>query len=98
MPNLIVLVLQILIIVATARWIGLLFLKFRQPRVMGEMVAGILLGPSCLGWFAPQISAWLFPPASLGHISAISQIGLIIFMFLIGLSLNSEELHGQGHA
>jgi Kef-type K+ transport system membrane component KefB len=98
MPNLIVLVLQILVIVATARWIGLLFLKFRQPRVMGEMVAGILLGPSCLGWFAPQISAWLFPPASLGHISAISQIGLIIFMFLIGLSLNSEELHGQGHA
>jgi len=62
------------------------------------MVAGILLGPSLLGWLAPNLSAVIFPPASLGFLSALSQIGLIVFMFLIGLELDPQTLHRRSHA
>lgn len=60
------------------------------------MVAGILLGPSLLGWVAPSLSMAIFPAASLGYLNALSQIGLILFMFLVGVSLNPKELRGQG--
>jgi len=62
------------------------------------MFAGILLGPSLLGWIAPGLSAYLFPPASLGFLNALSQIGVIIFMFLVGLGINPKELKSHGHA
>ena len=45
------------------------------------MAAGILLGPSLLGWAAPEVSAWLFPPESLVHLNTVSQVGLLLFMF-----------------
>src|SRR5881394_507718 len=64
---------------------------------MGEMVAGILLGPSLLGWLSPGISAALFPPASLGFLNSLSQIGLLLFMFLVGAELNTEILRGRKH-
>ena len=64
---------------------------------MGEMVEGILLGPSLFGWLAPELSAALFPPQSLGFLSAISQIGLLLFMFLVGLELDPNILKGRGH-
>jgi Kef-type K+ transport system membrane component KefB len=98
MPNLFQLVLQIAVILAAARVVGFLFQKINQPQVMGEMVAGILLGPSLLGWVAPGISAALFPSASLGYLNALSQVGLVVFMFVVGLALNPSELHGYGHA
>jgi Kef-type K+ transport system membrane component KefB len=98
MPNLFTLVLQIIVILVAARLTGIVFQRIHQPRVMGEMVAGILLGPSFLGWVAPGLSSALFPVASLGYLNAISQIGLVLFMFLVGLSLNTDELHEQGHA
>jgi Kef-type K+ transport system membrane component KefB len=62
------------------------------------MFAGILLGPSLLGWMAPQVSAYLFPPSSLGFLNALSQVGVIIFMFLVGLGINAKELKTQGRA
>src|SRR2546426_899004 len=73
------LLIQIVIILATARGIGWLFRMIRQPQVVGEMVAGILLGPSLLGWLAPGVSAALFPSASLSLLNALSQVGLIVF-------------------
>src|SRR5437899_3577395 len=98
MPNLFTLVLQIAVVLAFSRIVGSLFLKVGQPRVVGEMFAGIMLGPSLLGAIAPQWSAFLFPPSSLGFLSALSQVGVIVFMFLVGMRINPRELKSQGHA
>jgi Kef-type K+ transport system membrane component KefB len=97
-PNLFLLVLQIAVVVAVCRVVGSLFRLFHQPRVVGEMFAGILLGPSFLGWLAPGVSAYLFPPNSLGFLNALSQVGVMIFMFLVGLGINPKELKHHGHA
>jgi Kef-type K+ transport system membrane component KefB len=70
---LIILVAQIAVIILASRVVGYLFRKIGQPQVVGEMLAGILLGPSLLGWMAPGFSAALFPASSLGLLSAVSQ-------------------------
>ncbi len=98
MPNMYILILQIAVVLAVSRLVGSLFLKIRQPRVVGEMFAGILLGPSFLGWIAPHFESFIFPSSSLGYLSALSQLGVVIFMFLVGLAINPKELKGQGHA
>ena len=98
MPDLFNLVLQIVVILASCRLVGSLFEKLRQPRVVGEMVVGILLGPSLLGSTAPTVSAFLFPVSSLGFLSALSQVGVVVFMFLVGLGINPGELRKYGHA
>jgi Kef-type K+ transport system membrane component KefB len=98
MPDLSKLVLQIAVILVACRIVGTIFRKLGQPRVVGEMFAGILLGPSLLGWMAPGISAYLFPAASLGFLNALSQIGIVVFMFLVGLGINPKELKKHGHA
>jgi len=95
--NIALLLVQIAVVVIAARGVGLLFRRIGQPQVMGEMVAGILLGPSLLGWVAPALSARLFPPASLGFLNSISQVGLLVFMFLVGVELNPRLLRGRGH-
>jgi Kef-type K+ transport system membrane component KefB len=87
---------QIVIIVSAARVLGWLFRKLNQPRVIGEMLAGILLGPSLLGWAASNLSAALFPASSLPALSALSQLGLLLFMFLIGLELDLKQLRELG--
>lgn len=98
MPNLFTLVLQIAVVLAVCRVVGELFRKIHQPRVVGEMFAGIMLGPSLLGWIAPHSSAYLFPASSLGFLNALSQVGVVVFMFLVGLGINPRELKKQGHA
>jgi Kef-type K+ transport system membrane component KefB len=75
-----------------------LFRLVGQPQVMGEMVAGILLGPSLLAKLAPAVSAALFPPSSLSHAAVLSQLGLVLFMFLVGLSLSPHGLQEWKHA
>ena len=92
------LILQIATILIAARFVGWVFGKLHQPRVVGEMLAGILLGPSLLGWLAPGFSSFLFPPDSLGHLSLLSQVGLLIFMFLVGLELDLGHLRELGKA
>ena len=96
-PSISMLILQIALILVVCRIIGSVFLKMRQPRVVGEMFAGIMLGPSLLGWIAPHWSAVLFPPSSLGYLNALSQVGVVIFMFLVGLGINPKELNRQSH-
>jgi Kef-type K+ transport system membrane component KefB len=98
MPHLAVLLFQIAVIAITARVVGLLFRKIGQPQVVGEMAAGIMLGPSLLGWALPEASQLLFPAASLDHLNILSQIGLLLFMFLVGLEFDSRMVRKQGHA
>ena len=95
MFNLPLLLLQVAVILAVARAVGWIFRKMHQPQVVGEMVAGILLGPSLLGLAAPGAFNFLFPPQSLGFLNALSQIGLVLFMFLVGLELDARFLKSQ---
>jgi Kef-type K+ transport system membrane component KefB len=95
--NLFTLVLQVAVVLFLSRAIGVLFRRFGQPQVVGEMVAGILLGPSLLGWAAPGVFNFIFPVSSLGYLNGLSQIGLIFFMFLVGVSMNPKELREHGH-
>jgi Kef-type K+ transport system membrane component KefB len=98
MNHLAVLLFQVAVIAVTARAVGLLFRKIGQPQVVGEMAAGIMLGPSLLGWAFPQGSQLLFPAESLDHLNILSQIGLLLFMFLVGLEFNPKMLRNQGNA
>ena len=97
MPDLFTLLFQVAVIAASARIVGILFRKVGQPQVVGEMAAGIMLGPTLLGWASPEASAVLFPENSLAALNILSQIGLLLFMFLIGLEFNPKLLRGQGH-
>ena len=90
--------LQAVLIVVSSRLIGLLAKRGDQPMVIAEVVAGILLGPSLLGWLFPAAAAFIFPKSSLGALGLVSQIGLALFMFLIGLELDPKLLRGRGHA
>ena len=92
MLNLFTLILQIAVILAASRVMGVVFRRIHQPQVIGEMAAGIMLGPSLFGWLAPGLSAALFPPASIGYLNGLSQVGLVLFMFLVGLSINPSSL------
>lgn len=82
------LLLQIIVIIGIARFLGRLMVRIGQPTVMGEIIAGIILGPSLLGIVFPAANAFLFPLDSLGNLQMISQIGLILFMFIIGMELD----------
>lgn len=87
---------QIVVIVATARLVGLAVRRLRQPMVIAEIVAGILLGPSLLGWVSPEVSSALFAPQSLGTLHVMSQLGLVLFMFLIGMDLDLQAMRELG--
>ena len=82
------LLMQIIVILVVCRIFGWIFNKIGQPTVIGEITAGILLGPSILGHFFPDISGFLFPVESLSNIYLLSQFGLILFMFVIGMELD----------
>jgi len=88
MLDLAVLLVQLIVILGVCRGAGWVFRRFHQPQVIGEMIVGIVLGPSLLGWVAPGIFTTLFPPSSLDTLNALSQVGLLVFMFLAGLELS----------
>jgi Kef-type K+ transport system membrane component KefB len=92
-----ILILQIVSIILTARAFGFLFNKIGQPTVIGEIVAGIILGPSVLGWLFPEFSIFLFPAESLPNLQFLSQVGLMLFMFVIGMELDLKVLRNQAH-
>jgi Kef-type K+ transport system membrane component KefB/nucleotide-binding universal stress UspA family protein len=86
---------EVLIVIGLSRLVGLGFRSIKQPLVIGEIVAGIMLGPSLLGLVAPHVAVTLFPPETIPFLNVLSQVGLIFFMFLIGLELNPKYLSSQ---
>lgn len=92
-----ILLLQIVTIILVARLFSWGCRKIGQPSVIGEIAAGIVLGPSLAGMYFPEFSAFLFPEQSLGNLGLLSQIGLILFMFVIGMELDLKVLRKQAH-
>lgn len=86
------LLMQILLVLITARILTVFLRKIGQPSVIAEIVAGLALGPSFLGYFFPEASLFLFPNSSLGNLQIISQFGLIVFMFVVGMELDISVL------
>ena len=92
-----VLLAQIITIIIVARFFGWIFRKIGQPAVIGEIIAGIFLGPSLLGIYFPDFSAVLFPVQSLPNLQFLSQIGLILFMYVIGMELDLKILKNRAN-
>lgn len=95
LPIPVLVLVEVLLVIALSRLMGLGFRWIKQPQVIGEIVAGIMLGPSLFGLVAPDLAAALFPAQAVPFLEVLSEIGLIFFMFLIGLELNPKYLKGQ---
>jgi Kef-type K+ transport system membrane component KefB len=86
------------VIVAAGRLVGIVFRRLGQTAVIGEMFAGVLLGPSFVGRLSPEIEARLFPAASLSALHAISQLGVVLFMFVVGMQVDVDRLRDRARA
>ena len=89
------LLLQMTIVLATSLICGRVAVQLRQSRGIGEIVGGILLGPSVLGRLSPGLSGRIFPAGSLGSLDVLSTVGLILFLFMVGSELDLEHLRQQ---
>ena len=89
---------QLLVIVIAARSMGRVATAIGQPAVVGEMVAGLLLGPSLLGWLWPDAFTFVFPATSLATLRLVSQLGVCLFMFVVGMELDVAHVRGKAHA
>lgn len=89
--------LQLVIIIAISRLAGKAFTYFGQPAVVGEMAAGILLGPSLFGLITPETFQFVFPQTSLGTLKLLSQVGVCLFMFAVGMELNVNHVKQKAH-
>src|SRR5688572_19122499 len=88
--------LQMFVILATCRLLGGLVRRWlRQPQVIGEMIAGVVLGPSLLGLFAPEIQTFLFPPESRPVLYVVAQLGIGLYMFVVGLDFRSDDFRAN---
>ncbi|NUP05027.1 MAG: cation:proton antiporter [Polyangiaceae bacterium] len=90
--------LALVVVIAVARLLGALFKYIHQPPVIGEVVAGILLGPSLFGRIAPEAAAFVLPPTVAPSLGVISQIGVILYMFLVGVELDTDLVRRRAHA
>ena len=90
------LLVQLALILALTRAFGWIFSRLRQPQIVGEMLAGLLLGPTLLGWIAPQLYSRLFPQESLPILAILAQIAAVFFVFLIGLELDLTPPRTRG--
>ena len=90
--------LALVVVICTARLLGALFRRVHQPPVIGEVIAGILLGPSFLGYVAPPVAAYLLPASVAPLLSVLAQVGVVLFMFLVGLELDTGIVRRQTQA
>lgn len=92
------LLLSLTVIVVTARAVGAVFQRLHQPAVVGEIIGGIMLGPSLLGRFAPGVVARVLPPSIAPFLAIHAQLGVILYMFIVGLELDTRLVRRSGHA
>src|SRR5438270_4051710 len=85
-------------VLIAGRLLGVLFRCVGQPPVIGEVVGGILLGPSLLGRVWPEAASFILPASVAPHLGMIAQLGVILYMFLVGLELNPSMLRNRAHA
>ncbi len=89
--------LALVVIILASRALGLVFRYLQQPAVIGEVLAGIMLGPSLLGRVAPEASSYLLPTTTAPFLGIIAQVGVVLFMFLVGLELDTSLLRKKTH-
>jgi Kef-type K+ transport system membrane component KefB len=89
--------LALVVVIVAARALGLLFRQIHQPPVVGEIIAGIMLGPSILGRLAPSAWHYLLPPSVAPFLGVLSEVGIVLYMFLVGLELDPGLLRRRGH-
>jgi Kef-type K+ transport system membrane component KefB len=87
--------LQLAFILAVCRIVGMVFKRLGQSQVVSEMIAGVLMGPSLMGWLLPDFSAYLFPSASKPILFAVCQVGLVLYMFLIGVEFDIDLIRSR---
>ena len=87
-----------IVILATCRLVGLVAKRIGQPQVVGEMVAGVLLGPSLFGLLAPRVQAELFPPESLKVLFVVAQLGIGLYMFLVGVGFDTAMFRSRARS
>lgn len=92
MPHLVPSFLTLVIVIAVARFFGLLFRKMGQPSVMGEVLGGIILGPSVVGHFFPAFTANVFHPEAMVFLRHIAEIGITLYLFVMGLEMDLPRL------
>ncbi|MDN5851926.1 MAG: cation:proton antiporter [Actinomycetia bacterium] len=90
------LLLTVAVVIVAVRAVGWLVARAGQPYVIGEIAAGVLLGPSLLGLVAPEVSGYLFPDLVVDGLRLLAQFGIVLFLFLIGLHLDLPSLRGSG--
>lgn len=86
---------QMAFILGVCRLMGLLFSKLGQSQVVSEMIAGVVMGPSLLGWLAPEFSAYMFPAASKPILFSVAQVGLVLYMFLVGVEFDMKMIRSR---
>ena len=90
--------LALVAMIVTGRLLGLGFRYLGQPPVIGEVIAGILLGPSLLGRISPELAGYLLPASIVPTLGMIAQLGVILYMFVVGLELDTSASHSRGHS
>lgn len=90
--------LALVVVIAAGQLAARLFALIKQPPVIGEVVAGIALGPSLLGAVAPEVYAYVLPQETAPYLGLLAQFGVILYMFVVGLDLDASALRARGHA
>jgi Kef-type K+ transport system membrane component KefB len=91
-------IVALIAVIVTGRLLALLLHRIQQPPVIGEVLDGILLGPSLLGWLAPSAANFILPASVAPYLGLIAQLAVILYMFLVGLEFDATMLHKKGYA